>query len=88
MIAPQDPCGDGIAAQLVIRKEKPTTTVVPGGAPESAPPAVELDDNEVSRRKIQICAQLRILNGCNLSSAISVIGQGAAIGIVDDTLSA
>lgn len=56
------------------------------GAPESAPSTIRLDNNEVGRRKLQICAQLRILNRRDFSGAIGVIGQDAAIGIVDDAV--
>ncbi len=82
MDAPRNPYGSGTTARLVIRKVHDAVD----GAPGSAPSTVGLDNNEVGRRKLQICAQLRILNRRDFSGAIGVIGQDAAIGIVDDAV--
>ena len=52
----------------------------------SAPPQVKLDDNEVGGRQVQIRAEPRKLDGCDVSGSIGVVRQIAAVGIVDDAV--
>lgn len=71
---------------LLVRCPCQHTGLLPGGAPEGAPPDVDLDDNEVICRKVQVCADPGKLNGLNVSGTIRVVGQHPVIGVVDDAV--